>query len=351
MITVGIDPHKRLLVARAINQQGQPVDRWEGANHRPGWEACLAWLQAFGADLQVGVEGAGSYGAGLARFLATCPVPVYDINPRWTAQERRAARRLDKSDDDDALAIARITLRESPALPSVVAPADRPEELLAVLNAQREALLADATAARNRLHALLHGFDPDYQSYLPRLTTLAGVETLLAFQPRLTTVLERLQFEGILRQARHLRDFLFDVQALAEQIEALAEQHFRPLIRLEGFGALSVGQLMGTIGTRRFRSDAQFAAFAGASPLRASSAGGSRHRLNRGGNRRLNTILYRAALTQSRSYRPAADYIKRRMQEGRTYREAFRCLKRFIARRVFQELERLTGSGRLLVQA
>src|SRR6185312_4858742 len=100
---------------------------------------------------------------------------------------------------------------------------------------------------------------------------------------------------------------------------------------------LTAGSLAGILGCgHRFRSEAQLAAYAGVAPLEASSAGHLRHRLNRGGNRRLNAVVYRIALTQARCHPPAQAYLARRLSEGKTKREALRALKRYIIRAIWR---------------
>jgi transposase len=112
---------------------------------------------------------------------------------------------------------------------------------------------------------------------------------------------------------------------------------FSPLIRLKGINALTAGMLAAILGPgRRFPTDADLALYAGVAPLEVSSAGRVRHRLNRGGNRQLNAILYRIALTQLRSLPAAQDYVARRLSEGKTEREALRALKRYIIRTIWR---------------
>ena len=123
---------------------------------------------------------------------------------------------------------------------------------------------------------------------------------------------------------------------VAKQIRLLAKDRYEPLTKLCGVNLLTAGTLAGMLGpNRRFQSEAQLAAYAGTSPLEASSSGLTRHRLNRGGNRRLNSVIYRIALTQAHFHPDARAYLERRVSEGKTRREAHRCLRRFIARAIW----------------
>ena len=129
---------------------------------------------------------------------------------------------------------------------------------------------------------------------------------------------------------------MLQARDLAKQIGSLTEERFAPLTRLCGISLLTAGTLAGILGPgNRFTTDAQLAAYAGVSPLEASSAGRTRHRLNRGGNRRLNAVLYRIALTQAHHWPAARAYLERRVSEGKTRREAHRCLRRYIIRAIW----------------
>jgi transposase len=132
---------------------------------------------------------------------------------------------------------------------------------------------------------------------------------------------------------------------LAAQIGTLAAAAYAPLTTICGVDLLTAGALAGLLGPgRRFASDAQLAAYAGVAPLEASSAERVRHRLNRGGNRQLNAILYRIAVTQARCSPAAQAYLARRVSEGKTKREALRALKRFIVRAIWRQWERCQGT-------
>jgi transposase len=126
---------------------------------------------------------------------------------------------------------------------------------------------------------------------------------------------------------------LSQAEDLAAQIRRRAAERFAPLTRRCGVGLLAAGALAGILGPgHRFATDAQLAAYAGVAPLEASSAGRVRHRLNRGGHRRLNAILHRIAITQARRAPAAQAYLARRTADGKTRREALRALKRYLVR-------------------
>jgi transposase len=139
------------------------------------------------------------------------------------------------------------------------------------------------------------------------------------------------------RLAQRLRLALDHAEDLAAQIRHRAQARFVFLTGLCGVSLRTAGALAGLLGPgQRFRSDAQLAADAGVAPLEASSAGRGRHRLNRGGNRRLNAILHRIAVVQARRSPAARAYLARRAADGKTHREAMRALNRFRARAIWR---------------
>jgi transposase len=344
MITIGVDAHKRLHVAIALDATGQRCGHWQGANSPEGWAALAAWAQDLGAERCWGIEGAWNYGRGLAQQLVARGETVYDINPRWTAHERRRARNRSKSDERDAQAIALYVWRQDSSLPAVSA--EDATAVLAVLVSQRQAAVAEATRLRNQAHQLLLQADPAYRDHLPALTTQAGIAALEHYQAPHAGVLAATRAAAVRMLGQRLRLAVEQAAALAQQIEVLARAHFSPLLRLKGVQAMTAAALAVILGPgRRFQTAAEVALYAGVAPLAVSSAGRVRHRLNRGGNRQLNALLYRIALTQLRCFPPAQAYVARRLSEGKSKREALRALKRHLVRVVFRLwLECLRGA-------
>ncbi len=335
MITIGVDAHKRIHVALALDATGRQLGQWRGPNSADGWDALRRWATAQGEVRQWGIEGAWNYGRGLAQFLATAGETVFEVNPRWTALGRRSARRPGKTDRLDAQAVALLVLREGAGLPSVAV--EDETAVLDLLVTEREGALAEATRLRSQIHSLLLQIDPEYKQRLPTLTSAKGLRALLVFEDAATP----LQYEraaAVRRAAQRLKLALEQAEELAVQISArVVSTGLAPLTQLCGVNLLTAAALAGILGPGdRFASDAELAAYAGAAPLEASSAGQVRHRLNRGGNRRLNAILYRIALTQARHAPTAQAYLERRRAEGKTTREAFRALKRFLVRHIWR---------------
>ncbi len=335
MITLGVDAHKQVHVAVALDDAGHELGRWRGPNSQRGWEQLARWAVELGGPRRWGIEGAWNYGRGLAQHLVASGETVYEVNPRWTALGRRSARTRGKSDPLDAHAVAMLVWREGETLPRVAA--EDETAILDLLVTEREGALAEATRLRNQIHYLLLQLDPEYRSHLPNLQTQAGLAALEGYTPPQASGLARERAAAVRRLAQRLRLALDQAEELAEQIRTRAGRSFSPLTRLCGINLLTAGALAGILGPgRRFASDAQLAAYAGVAPLEASSAGVVRHRLNRGGNRRLNAVLYRIARTQARYSPEARAYLDRRVAEGKTRREALRALKRFLVRAIWR---------------
>ncbi len=343
MVVVGVDAHKKVHVAVALDEHGRELGQWSGPNSASGWGDLGQWASRLSVPRVWGIEGAWSYGRGLAQQLVAGGETVYEINPRWTALSRRNARRPGKTDRLDAHAVARFVRQEAPSLPLVVAEDDT--TVLNLLTTEREAVLAESTRIRNQIHALLLQIDPEYRLRFPNLRSRSAIANLARYRPRSENALHLPRVAAVHRLAKRLSLATAQADELAREIEERAV-HYEPLTKLCGVNLLTAGALAGILGPgRRFASDAQLAAYAGAAPLEASSAGLVRHRLNRGGNRRLNSVLYRIALTQAHHLASARTYIDRRVAEGKTRREARRALTRYIVRAVWRLWQECTPAA------
>lgn len=349
MYVIGVDAHRRMVYAVAVDERGQEVGYWHGRNTAAQWAAALVWAEdlseAASAGRHWGIEGSANQGRGLAQLLVGQGEVVCEVNPRWTAAARSRSRRRDKTDHEDACAIARLLLQEGATLPRV-----NPEDAttpLAILTRERDTLQADLTRNRNRVHAELLRLDPDYVCTVPDLTNRANLETILAWDETRLGVSAQIQLQTIQRRVRRLLALCDDLDTVSAHLQTLSRPVARPLTTIFGVGELTAGMLAGYLGPGdRFATDAQLARYAGVAPVEASSAGQTRHRLNRTGHRKLNAVIHRIALTQSQRYAPAKQYLARRQADGKTWREALRALKRHIARAIWRAWQQcLTGTA------
>jgi len=337
MGVVGIDTHKATLAACAIDEIGQVLAERTFANEPAGFEALLIWLGELGDISRIGLEGSAGYGAAAARFLLAAGLPAVEVPPQLSHRERLRTRRAGKSGPGDALAIARVALREAELPPVRLDDASRELKLLVEA---RDDLAAEATRVRNRLHADLVVIAPGYSAVAANFVAdkyRRAAGKLLRRMPGVQAELARSRLVRLAKLAAELR-------ALDRRIESLAADH--PLRQLWGAGPLVTAKLLGEIGDiRRFRSADAFAMLAGVAPIPASSGQTSRMRLNRGGNRQINRALHGIVLAQVRTYQPAKDFVARKRAEGKSWREALRALKRHLARIVFRLLSQPVGQA------
>mgnify|MGYP003542779535 FL=1 len=271
----------------------------------------------------------------LERQLLSLDEDLVRVPPKLTVPERRAGRTRGKSDPIDALAIARAALRE----PGLSRP--RPDEQryreIKLLVDHREDLVDQRRRTQQRLRWHLFQLDPTYAVPLRMLGRASHLERVSRWLSRRDQELQVRLARELVSNCRSLNRAIaeFD-QELEQRVKASAPG----LLELPGCAAVTAAKLLAEIGPiDRFKSDAQLARHSGVAPLEASSGKHQRHRLDRGGNRQLNAALYRIAITQSRYHPAARDYLERKRAEGKSHREAIRCLKRLLIRAIFNTLK------------
>jgi len=343
MVSIGIDTHKTTLAASVIDPAGRERGARTFPNDRQGHLQLLHWAEVQGPERRIGIEGAGSYGAPLARLLVAAGEQVVEVPPTLCDRERRHLRRAGKSDPADALAIARVVLREGSLGP---VPLPGLSEDLKLLVDARDQRVAERTRVANRLHAHLVVLASGYERAVP---TLAGSRnrTQLA---RLLEGLAGVRADLARADLARVEDLDRECSALEKRISALVRLSGSSLPAIKGIADITAAKLLGETGDpRRVRSTPAFAAMSGTAPIPASSGQRCRHRLNRGGNRQLNRALHTIAVVQARSDPRAQAYMARRTAEGKSRLEALRCLKRHLAnvvlRTMLADAERSTAAA------
>jgi transposase len=332
MIVIGLDVHKQSVTAVAVDEAGRPLEEKVIV---VGSEELLGWAAALDEQRLWAVEDCRQLTGWLERQLTGAGEDLVRVPPKLTVPERRAGRMRGKSDPIDALAIARAALRE----PNLSRP--RPDERvyreIKLLVDHREDLVAQRTRSQQRLRWHLHQLDPTYQVPLRRLDRATQLERVARWLARREQELQVRLARDLIAIIRQLNRTIIELDhEIGERVRAVAPG----LLELPGCAAITAAKLLAEIGPiDRFKSDAQLARHGGVAPLEASSGKSQRHRLDRGGNRQLNAALYRIAITQARYYGPARDYLERKRSEGKSRREALRCLKRLLARTVFNTLK------------
>jgi transposase len=331
MIVIGVDVHKQSLTAVAVDEAGR------AAAEATASAACelLAWASSLPGERSWAVEDCRQLTRALERALLAAGESLVRVPPKLMAPQRRAGRARGKSDPIDALAVARAALPE-PRLDHP-RPGERRLRELKLLVDHRDDLIDERRRAQQRLRWHLHDLELE-------LAVPLGALDRSVWLDRLGRRLAGLAQSAQVRIARELvarcRSLTRSILALERELQAAAAQTAPALLALPGCGAVSAAKLLGEIGPiERFETEAQLARHAGVAPLEASSGKHRRHRLDRGGNRRLNCALHRIAITQARVHAPARAYLERKQSEGKSRREALRCLKRQLARTVFNTLK------------
>ena len=339
---VGVDTHRDTHEVEIASPNGVPIARCSIRNDSTGYAQLLAWIvdHAPGPRLIASIEGSRSYGVGLSRALTAAGLPVLE-----SEQPPRSARHgKGKSDAIDAhLAVLSALRLDATHLPAPRVDGDR--EALRILLGARHDLTVAATAQTNRLRALLLGSDTDADRDLARGVLSDAVLTELADrQPRAGATREQAVRHGEIRRlALAIRDGGRALKENRAQLQAVVEDMAPGLTDRRGIGPVTAAQvIVGFSHVGRCRNDAAFAALSGTSPLEASSGRTVRHRLNRGGDRALNSALHTIAMVRMRCCPRTKAYVARRTAEGKTTREIRRCLKRYIARELHRALTATT---------
>jgi len=330
--SIGVDSHKGSLAAAAVDELGRVFGIKEFPNDPAGHRALLEWARHYGKPRAIGVEGSGSYGAGLCRTLSSAGEQVREVPATLTFKERRRKGSQGKSDAVDAVAIARIMARgeDLPSPTRTQALAD-----LKLLSDYRDQLVHTRTQLANRVHQDLVVLHPGYERRVPNLVGakhLAKAASLVRGDTSIRAELARRRIGDLRRLSREI------AETKVQMTDVLTESG-TTLTGLPGIGPLIAARILGEVGdVGRVRSQAAFAMMTGTAPFVASSGMTFRHRLNRGGNRKLNFALHYMALARYRTDEQTKAYIERRRAEGKTFKESMRCLKRHLSNVVYRQM-------------
>ena len=334
-VTCGVDTHAEIHVAAAVDQLGRLLGTCSVPSTPAGYTALLRWARQFGTLGPFGIEGTGSYGAGLARWLRGRGYMVVEVE----RPKRQDRRRRGKSDALDAEAAARaVQAGTATARPKT---GDGPIEMIRTLQAARRSALKARTQAANQLHALVITAPDALRSRLRRRSRGRLVATAAAFRPRLplTTPTAAMQLALKSLTVRY-QQLTAEIESLEGQLELLVTQAAPDLVALKGVGLDIAATLLATAGDNpdRLRHESAFAHLCGVAPIPASSGKTQRHRLNRGGDRDANRALYLLAIGRMRWDPATRAYVERRTAQRLSKPEIIRCLKRYLAREVYRLL-------------
>jgi transposase len=331
----GVDTHKYVHVAAVIDERGKILETAQFPTSAMGYGELLAWMRGFGEVARVGIEGTGAYGAGLCRYFAAGGVEVVEVNrPNRTMRRQRG-----KSDTVDAEAAARATLNgEATVCPKAQS------GIVESIRAVRVAFLSSRnsrTKVANQIRDLILTAPDQLRSALESLNTADRVARCVRFRitgdPAEPLEGTRLALRALARRYEFLTEELGELGETLDQLTARANP---ALCGAKGVGADVAAILLVAAGDNpeRLRNEAAFAAMCGVSPIEASSGQTVRHRLNRSGNRQANHALWRIVMNRMTTDDATKTYIARRRTEGKSQRDAVRCLKRYVAREMYRHI-------------
>lgn len=338
MIVIGADVHKSTHALAAVSGDGGVVaGELEIRADEAGHLVALRWARTLDEERVWAIEDCRHISRRLEQALVTAGERVVRVPPRMMGQARRGEREHGKSDQIDARAVARAVVREGVERFPAAFLDERALEIR-LLHDHRADLVAERTRQISRLRWHLVDLCPEVEAKIPARQLDSGV--------MLDRLARRLRREERSARVRVALELVASIRATSRQADSLERElrtlilAYRPaLLAEQGLGVLTAATLIGrTAGAARFPTDAHFARQAGVAPIPVSSGRTDRHRLHRGGDRQLNRALHVMAITRARIDPQTRAYLERKQAEGKTKREALRCLKRHLARHVHRLL-------------
>lgn len=333
VVYAGVDTHKELHVAAVLDSGETVLGTRSFSTTRAGYRALLAWITEFGELARIGIEGTGSYGAGLTRHLAKFGVTILEVD----RPDRSDRRRRGKDDDLDAINAARAALYQRRTV--IPKSKDGAVEALRVLRVTRAHAVRERRNTLQLLRMTIVSAPEELRDQIRSLTRMQLIRILAAWRPDVSNAADpvtayRVAFKSMAHRYLELTD---EIGGLDELINPLVEALAPRLLQRVGIGIEVAGQMLVTAGDNpdRMRSEAAFAMLCGVAPLPASSGMTQRHRLNRGGDRQANRALHLAVISRIRLDPKTQAYVAKKTAEGHSKLEIIRCLKRYLAREIY----------------
>jgi transposase len=333
-VTVGVDTHKHIHVAVALDHLGSRLGDLSVSADTGGYARLEAWAVTFGRVDAFGIEGTGSYGAGLTSFLRRAGHRIVEVN----RGDRRTRRQNGKSDTVDAEMAARSVLNGNAT--SVPKTADGLSEMIRQVKVARDTARKGRTSAIITLKTIVVNAPAELRETLDGLADKALIDRCAGFRPGRIIDPTASAKHSLRALAKRWVDLDVEIKGHDAVLEDLTAQASPTLREGFGIGADTAAEILIVFGDNpeRIRSEAAFAKLCGTCPIPASSGMTSRHRLYRGGHRQANAALYRAVIVRMRFHEPTIAYVTRRSGEGLSKKDIIRCLKRFLAREVYQRV-------------
>ena len=334
MIVVGVDTHKYVHVAVAIDGLGTRLASCSVSADRSGYAELVTWAQALGQIEAFGIEGTGSYGVGLASYVRRQALRVVEVSHC----DRRKRRSHGKSDTLDAETAARSVL--AGLATSVPKSADGAAEMVRQIKVARDTAVKAKSAAIIALKTLLVNAPSELREALEPLTDRKLIDRCARLLPGSIDDTTASTKHALRALATRWLGLTTEIETHDEALDTITQAAAPTLREAFGIGADCAAEMMIVAGDNptRVRSEAAFAKLCGACPIPASSGVTHRHRLFRGGHRQANAALYRIVTVRMRWHQPTMDYVARRTSQGLSKKDIIRCLKRFVAREIYHAL-------------
>jgi transposase len=333
-VTGGVDTHADSHMAAALDRIGGLLGVQEFPATPDGYARLLGWLRGFGTVHLVGIEGTGSYGAGLARHVTAAGIRVVEVD----RSDRQDRRRKGKSDPLDAVSAARAA--QSGRATGAPRGRDGAVEAIRALTVAKRTARAQRTQTINQARALIVTGPDGVRARFSCQTPAGLVAELAALRPRPGSMVRYHTLLSLRELGRRAQFLGAQLERLDELITPLVTARAPGLLSLHGVGPDTAAALLIVAGDNpgRLRSEAAWAHLCATAPIPASSGKVTRHRLNRGGDRQANHALWRIVITRMGSHPPTRAYVARRAKEGLSKPEIIRCLKRYVARETYRHL-------------
>jgi len=333
-IIIGVDTHKYVHVAVAIDLLGTRVASSSASADRAGYAELVAWARRLGTIAAFGIEGTGSYGVGLASFVRRQALRVVEVSHC----DRRKRRNNGKSDTLDAETAARSVLAGiATAIPKA---ADGAAEMVRQIKVARDTAVKARSTAIITLKALIVNAPGEIREALEPLTDRKLIDRCARLLPGAIDDTTASTKHAVRALATRWLALSTEIASHDEALDAITQTAAPTLRAAFGIGPDSAAEMMIVAGDNpaRVRSEAAFAKLCGACPIPASSGVTHRHRLFRGGHRQANAALYRIVTVRMRWHQPTIEYVTRRTAQGLSKKDIIRCLKRFVAREIYHSL-------------
>ena len=334
-IIIGIDTHKATHVAVALDTQGTRLAALSIPTNPKGYLELERWSQSLGEVHAFGIEGTGSFGAGLSRSLLAQGHNVVEV----TRPNRQLRYSQGKTDTLDAEGAARSVLSgQATARPKTQTGLS---EMIRHLKVARDTAVKSRSQAMVTLKTLIINAPADLRDVLDKIRgKVALIRHIAAFRPGEidnTMASAKAAMRALARRWLWLHE---EIITHDKELERLVTERAPDLMTSHGIATLTVAEMLIVVGDDppRVRSEAAFAKLCGVCPIPASSGKTHRFRLNRGGNRQANAALYRVAIVRMRGHEPTLAYVRKRTKDGKSKSEIIRCLKRYIVREIYSQL-------------